>query len=134
MFRKLSHVGIAVNDLRAASEVYKNIFGVDQVRTEDVPDQRVRVAFFHVANTSFELTEATSPDSPIAKFLEKRGEGVHHLSFEVDDIRAELARLKALGFRLIDEDPRKGAGGHLIAFVHPKSTNGILIELCQKML
>lgn len=133
MMRKLSHVGVAVKNLDSAVSVYKKLFKVDHVETETVEDQKVKIAFFHLGETSIELTEASSSDSPIAKFIEKRGEGVHHLSFEVDDLKAELARLKAEGFQLIDEEPRRGAGGYWIAFLHPKSTNGVLIEISQKI-
>lgn len=133
MISKFSHVGVAVKDLDAACTMYRSLLGVSEDGTEEVADQKVRLAFFHVGAISLELTQATSPDSPISKFIEKRGEGVHHLSFEVDDIRAELARLKAAGFQLIDETPRIGAGGCLIAFIHPKSAGGILIELSQRV-
>ena len=95
-------------------------------------DQKVKIAFFHTEGASIELTAPTSADSPITSFLEKRGEGVHHLSFEVDDIRAELKRLKGEGFQLIDDEPRIGTGGYWIAFLHPKSTNGVLIEISQR--
>ena len=101
--------------------------------TEAVPDQKVKLAFFHVGGASIELTEATSPESPIARFIEKRGEGVHHLSFEVEDINGEITRLKSEGVQMIDEKPRLGAGGNWIAFVHPKSTNGVLVEISQKV-
>lgn len=131
--KKLSHVGIAVKDLEKSSQIFSKLFQVKDVKRETVAEQMVNIAFFHVNNASIELTEATSADSPIAKFIEKRGEGVHHLSFEVDDIRAELQRLESEGFQLIDKEPRKGAGGYWIAFVHPKSTNGVLIEISQKM-
>ena len=131
--KKLVHVGIAVKNLNEAAKTFSTLFNTGHVETEVVADQKVKLTFFHVGDASVELTEATSPDSPIAKFIEKRGEGVHHLSFEVDDIHAELARLKLEGFQLIDEQPRKGAGGYWIAFVHPKSTNGVLIEISQKM-
>jgi len=134
MFKKLSHIGIAVRNLEAASDIFSRLFKAAVAGSETVTDQKVRLAFFHAGNTSLELLEATSPDSPIAKFIEKRGEGIHHLSFEVDDIRAELARLKAEGYQLIDEQPRRGADGHWVAFVHPKSTNGVLIELGQKIV
>ncbi|HUL43205.1 MAG TPA: methylmalonyl-CoA epimerase [Bacteroidota bacterium] len=132
MAKKLTHVGIAVKDLDAASRVFCKLLGQEDPSREIVPDQRVKIAFFQTGGTSVELTAPTSPDSPIAKFLEKRGEGVHHLSFEVDDIRAELKRLKAEGFQPIDDEPRIGAGGCWIAFLHPKSTNGVLIEISQK--
>ena len=132
MFEKLAHVGIAVKDVDAASKVFSRLLNVDTGGIEVVAEQKVKLAFFHVGGTSIELTEAVSPDSAIAKFIEKRGEGVHHLSFEVTDIEAELGRLKAEGFNLIDEQPRRGAGDTLIAFLHPKSTNGVLVEITQK--
>ena len=131
--KKLVHVGVAVSDLDASVATFSRLLGITDVPTETVADQRVRLAFFHTGGASIELTEPTSPESPIAKFIAKRGEGVHHLSFEVPDIRAELARLKAEGFQLIDEEPRKGAGGYWIAFVHPKSANGVLVEISQKI-
>ncbi len=130
---KLTHAGIAVKNLEDATKIFSKLFNIEHIPTEEVADQKVRVGFCHVGDASVELTEATSPDSPIAKFIEKRGEGVHHLSFEVDDLEIELARLKGEGFQLIDEKPRVGAGGYLIAFLHPKSTNGVLIELSQKL-
>ena len=108
------------------------MFGTKASSRESVEDQKINIAFFHVGDTHIELTEAAAPGSPIAKFIEKRGEGVHHLSFEVEDIHAELARLRAEGFQLIDEKPKLGAGGYLIAFLHPKSSNGVLIEISQK--
>lgn len=129
---KLSHAGIAVKDLNSSIKLFSKLFNIQHIPTEEVTDQKVRVGFCYVGDASIELTEATSPDSPIAKFIEKRGEGVHHLSFEVDDIVSEMARMKNEGFELIDETPRIGAGGYLIAFLHPKSTNGVLIELSQK--
>jgi methylmalonyl-CoA/ethylmalonyl-CoA epimerase len=131
--KKLSHVGVAVKNLDEASKIFSKLFNIEHVETEEVKDQKVKLAFFHVGGASVELTESTAPDSPIAKFIEKRGEGVHHLSFEVDDIKAELARLKAEGFQLIDETPRIGAGGYWIAFIHPKSTNGVLVEISEKI-
>lgn len=130
---KLNHVGIAVRSIDASVPVFSTLFPQDHVEVEDVADQGVRVAFLRTGPCTLELTEATSPDSPVAKFIEKRGEGVHHLSFEVEDVQVELDRLKAAGVRLVDEHPRRGAGGYLIAFVHPSSTNGVLIELSQKM-
>ena len=133
MLNKVSHIGVAVKNLEASSSVFAKLLNVDPVGTEEVKEQKVKLAFFHVGDMSIELTESTAPDSPISKFIEKRGEGVHHISFVVDDIYAELTRLKADGFQLIDEQPRVGAGGYWIAFVHPKSTNGVLIEISQKM-
>jgi methylmalonyl-CoA/ethylmalonyl-CoA epimerase len=131
--KKLSHVGIAVKSIEESSKLFGRLFNVQDVKTETIPDQKVKVAFFHIGEASIEVIEATSPDSPIAKFIEKRGEGVHHLSFEVDDIQAELVRLKSVGFQLIDDKPRQGADGCLVAFIHPKSTNGVLIEISQKI-
>ncbi len=132
MSKRISHIGIAVKSIEESSKIFSALLNAEREGTETVPDQKVRLAIYHVGDASLELTEPTSPDSPIAKFIEKRGEGVHHLSIEVDDIKAELTRLRAAGFQLIDERPRKGAGGTSIAFIHPKSTNGILVELCQK--
>lgn len=133
MFIKLSHVGVAVRNLDQSLRLFSKLFNKECTSTEIVTDQKVKLAFIRIGDTSVELTEATSPDSAIAKFIEKRGEGVHHLSFEVDNIVDELRRLKAEGFHSIEEQPHKGAGGNLIAFLHPQSTGGILIELCQKM-
>lgn len=131
MFKKISHVGVAVKDLGISETLFAKLTGAHSSGSEEVAGQRVKLSFFHIGDFSMELTQATAPDSPIAKYIDKRGEGIHHLSFEVDDIRAELARLKAEGFQLIDEEPRIGAGGSWIAFLHPKSTGGILIELNQ---
>lgn len=132
MLKKIAHIGVAVKNLEASTDTFARLLQIKDVKTEEVKDQKVKLAFFHVGDMSIELTESTASDSPISKFIEKRGEGVHHVSFEVDDIHAELSRLKAEGFQLIDEQPRVGAGGYWIAFVHPKSTNGVLIEISQK--
>jgi methylmalonyl-CoA/ethylmalonyl-CoA epimerase len=133
MIKKLSHVGVAVTNLEQSMKLFSRLFPDVSIEIEEVADQHVKVCLFRLGGASIELTEATTPGSPIAKFIKKRGEGVHHLSFEVDDIRAELDRLKSEGFQLIDEQPRRGAGGYWIAFLHPKSTNGVLIEISQKM-
>jgi len=133
MFRKLTHVGVAVKDLEAASSLFARLLNAGAGKTELVADQQVKLTFFNVGETSIELTEAISPDAPIARFIERRGEGIHHISFEVDDIDAELVRLKSEGFQLIDEKPRRGADGHWVAFIHPKSTNGVLVEISQKI-
>ena len=132
MLKRILHIGVAVKNLDASSTIFSKLLQTSDAKTEEVNDQKVKLAFFHVGDMSIELTESTAPDSPISRFIEKRGEGVHHVSFEVDDIHAELARLKSEGFQLIDEQPRMGAGGYWIAFVHPKSTNGVLIEISQK--
>ncbi len=133
MIKKLSHIGIAVKDIHHSGKIFSKLFGTTAAEPEEVSGQGVKVSFFHVGEMSVEITEATSPESPIAKFISKRGEGVHHLSFEVDDIAAEVVKLKAAGFSFVDEDPRVGAGGSLVVFLHPKSTNGVLIELCEKI-
>ncbi len=132
MIKTLNHIGIAVKSLDGSAEIFRTLFGIENPPRETVGEQRVSVAFYKLGAVSLELTEATDPQSPLARFIEKRGEGIHHLSFEVDDLEEELARLKALGVQLIDERPRIGAGGCRIAFLHPKSTNGILIELSEK--
>lgn len=133
MFTKLLHIGIAVRNLEASVKVFSRLLNTAHVQRQTVPDQKVNIAFFHVGDTHLELTEATASDSPIAKFIEKRGEGIHHLSFEVEDIRAELKRLEEAGFLLIDREPKVGADGYWVAFLHPKSTNGVLVEISQKM-
>ncbi|HUN64603.1 MAG TPA: methylmalonyl-CoA epimerase [Bacteroidota bacterium] len=132
MITKLNHIGIAVADLDRSAQLLSTIFGVGERGREDVPSQRVKVAFFELEGVSLELTAESAPGSPIGKFIEKKGEGIHHLSFEVDDLGAELRRLEDAGIQLIDRVPRPGADNHLVAFLHPKSTNGVLIELCQR--
>ena len=129
---KISHIGIAVNSLQEAVERYAALFGDDDPHRETVGEQRVDIASFPVGDAVVELTAATDEQSPIAKFIAKRGEGIHHIAFEVEDVAEELRRLKEAGVRLIDETPREGAHDMLIAFVHPSSFNGVLVELCQK--
>ena len=131
MLRKINHIGIAVKSIERAKSVFE-LLGVKVEGEEVVEDQKVRVAFIPVGESRIELLEPTSEDSPVAKFLEKRGEGIHHIAFQVDNISEALDKLKKEGIKLIDEKPRKGAHGTLIAFIHPKSTNGVLIELCQE--
>ena len=128
---KIDHIGIATNGIEDAASIYRDAFGVYVTETEEVPGQKVRVAMLPIGESRLELLEATSADSPISKFLAKRGPGIHHLALRVDDIRAALADLKSKGARLIDEEPRAGAGGCLVAFVHPSSTGGVLIELVE---
>lgn len=127
----IDHVGIAVADLEKSLAFYRETLGIPVAAIEEVADQQVRTAIFFAGTGRVELLEATSPESPIAKFIAKRGEGIHHLALRVDDVAAKLAELKAQGVQLIDQAPRIGAGGHLIAFVHPKATGGVLLELCQ---
>ena len=133
MYKRLTHIGIAVKNLDNSSRVFSKLFGMNQSHTEEVAEQRVKAMFFKIGEGGVELLEPTNPDSTIAKYIEKRGEGVHHLSFEVDDIDAEIVRLKKEGFQMIDEKPRVGADGFKIAFLHPKSTNGVLVEIGQKI-
>jgi methylmalonyl-CoA/ethylmalonyl-CoA epimerase len=128
---KISHLGIAVKDLAAAEALFKKLLGEENVHHETVEEQGVSIASLRLGDSLIELTQATREDSAIAKFIDKRGEGIHHVAIEVDDIESELARLKREGFQLIDEKPRQGAHGMRIAFVHPKATNGVLIELCE---
>jgi len=127
----LDHIGIAVKDLEAALAFYRDALGLEVEATEEIPSQRVRAHFLTVGEPRLELLEATSPDSPIARHLERRGAGLHHITLRVEDIGAALAELKARGIRLIDEEPRPGAEESLIAFVHPAGTGGVLIELKQ---
>lgn len=129
----LDYIGIAVGDLGQALAFYRDALGLEVGPPEEVASQRVRAHFVPVGESTLELLEPTAPDSPIAKFVEKRGPGVHHITLRVDDIREALARLKARGLRLIDESPREGAEGALIAFVHPASTHGVLVELKQQL-
>lgn len=128
---KINHLGIATKDIDEALKFWSDALGLENVHTEIVEDQKVRVAMLPIGESRVELLEPTSDDSPISKFLEKRGGGIHHIAVEVDDIAASLAQLKAKGMRLIDESPRIGAEGCLVAFVHPSSANGVLLELVQ---
>ncbi len=129
---KLDHIGIAVKSIDETKKLYSDILGLLHEGSETVEEQKVTTAFFPVGDTEIELLESTSPDGPIAKYLEKRGEGVQHLAFRVDNIEAALEELKAKGIKLIDEKPRKGAGGAKIAFLHPKSTFGVLVEISER--
>lgn len=130
---KIEHLGIAVSDLEASEELYARLLGVSSYKREEVEREGVITSFFRVGPNKIELLESTREDGPIGKFIAKKGEGIHHVAFEVDDIRAEMARLKEEGFRLLSEDPKLGADNKLVAFVHPKSANGVLIELCQSI-
>jgi methylmalonyl-CoA epimerase len=131
MKARLDHIGIAVSDVGRALAFYRDALGLDVDAPEEVPSQRVRAHFVRVGDSTLELLEATAPDSPIAKFVEKRGPGLHHITLRVDDIAAAVAALKARGVRLIDESPRPGAEGALVAFVHPSAAHGVLVELKQ---
>lgn len=131
MLKKINHIGIAVNSIEEAIPFYRDNLGMAFGGIEEVAEQKVKVAFFSVGESKIELLEPTSAESPVAKFLEKNGPGMHHVAYEVQDLQAELASLEKQGVRLIDSKPRLGAHGTLIAFVHPKSSNGVLTELCQ---
>lgn len=132
MFKKIDHLGIAVENLQEAIHLYKDILGLEYKGEEEVAEQKVRTAFFPLGESSIELLEPTSEDSPIAKFMAKKGPGIHHIALRVDDVSKAIEAMKAKGIQMIDEVPRIGAHGAKIAFIHPKSTPGVLIELCQR--
>ncbi|MES2800290.1 MAG: methylmalonyl-CoA epimerase [Bacteroidota bacterium] len=134
MFRKIEHLGIAVSSLEESLPIYEKLFNSSSYKVEIVDSEHVKTAFIQVGPNKIELLEATSPDSPIAKFLEKKGKGFHHVAFDVDDIEFEIDRLTNEGFELIHKSPKAGADNKIIAFLHPKSTEGMLIELCQDVL
>ncbi len=129
--RKIEHIGIAVKDLKASNEVFKKLFGKEHYKVETVESENVSTSFFQLGETKIELLEATAPESAIAKYLEKNREGIHHIAFDVEDIYAEIERLKGEGFVFISDQPKKGADNKLVVFIHPKSANGLLVELCQ---
>lgn len=129
---RLDHIGIAVESLEASSRLYREVLGIEGQGWEEVPEQQVRVAFFPVEGSEIELLEPTSESSPIARFLARKGPGIHHLALRVDDLPAALERARQAGLRLLDEEARPGAGGARIAFLHPKDTDGVLIELCER--
>lgn len=131
--RKIEHIGIAVKDLNQADKIYESLLGVPSYKHEEVASESVTTSFFRVGPNKIELVQSNNPRGAISKFIEKRGEGLHHIAFDVDDIVAEMARLKSEGFRLLSEEPKLGADNKLICFVHPKSANGVLIELCQEI-
>lgn len=127
----IEHIGIAVSDLDSAIRLFEKVLGQPCYSIEEVADQKVRTAFFRVGETKIELLQSTDPEGPIGKFIEKKGEGIHHIAFSVDQIEEKLEQADAMGLKLIDTKPRKGAEGLDIAFLHPKSTNGVLIEICE---
>ena len=129
---KIDHLGIAVKSIDEGKNFWTDILGLKFQGTEEVAPQKVKTAFFPVGESEVELLESTAPDGPVAKYIEKKGEGIQHVAFRVKDIEAALEELKAKGVKLIDEKPRMGAGGAKIAFLHPKSTNGVLVELCER--
>lgn len=131
--RKIEHIGIAVKDLDKSNELFAKLLGKKHFKTEEVTGEKVVTSFFQVGETKVELLQATDKSSPIAKYLEKKSEGVHHIAFDVENINAEVERLKAEGFEILNETPKLGADNKLVVFLHPRSTNGVLIELCQEL-
>ena len=131
--KKIEHIGIAVKDLEKSNALFSQLFGKAHYKIEEVASEGVKTSFFKSGPNKIELLEATDPESPIAKFIDKKGEGIHHIAFAVDDIILELDRLKSEGFTILNAIPKKGADNKLVAFLHPKSTNGVLIELCQEI-
>lgn len=133
MLLNIEHIGIAVNSLTDANALYSQLLGVAPYKEESVASEHVTTSFFKTGETKIELLQASDPSSAIAKFIEKKGEGIHHIALEVSDIRAEMARLHAAGFILLNEEPKRGADNKLVCFIHPKSANGVLVELCQEI-
>jgi len=130
---KIEHLGIAVKNLQAANDIYEKLLGIAPYKQESVESEHVITSFFQVGPNKIELLEATNPESAIAKFIERKGEGIHHIAFEVENIYLEMERLRKEGFTLLNEVPKKGADNKLICFVHPKNANGVLVELCQEI-
>jgi methylmalonyl-CoA/ethylmalonyl-CoA epimerase len=133
MFNKIEHIGIAVKNIENSTDIFSKLFGKGAYKREIVESEGVATEFFQLGENKIELLEATNENSAIAKFIEKKGEGIHHIAFDVEDIVAEMARLKNEGFVLLNEHPKRGADNKLVCFVHPKSANGVLIELCQEI-
>lgn len=131
--KKIEHIGIAVKDLEVSNKLFEKLVGKAHYKTETVEGEGIKTSFFEVGPNKIELLQATNPESPIAKFIAKKGEGMHHIAFAVDDIFLEIKRLKSEGFVVLNEKPKKGADNKLVAFLHPKSANGVLIELCQEI-
>ncbi len=132
MIKKIEHLGIAVESIQESLKVYETLLGTSCYKLEEVESEGVKTAFLQIGESKIELLEATNPESPIAKFLGKKGKGIHHIAFDTDDIEKDLERLKNEGFELIHQSPKDGADNKIIAFLHPKSTDGILVELCQE--
>lgn len=131
---KIEHIGIAVSNLEASNKLFTSVFGKSPYKSEEVASEGVITSFFQTGESKVELLEASNPNSPISKFIQKKGEGIHHIAFLVEDIKAEMIRLSKEGFILLSDEPKKGADNKLVCFLHPKSTNGILIELCQEII
>jgi methylmalonyl-CoA/ethylmalonyl-CoA epimerase len=132
MIRKIEHIGIAVKDIDAANAIFEKLLDREHYKVEEVESEAVKTSFLLVGDSKIELLEATGTDSPVSKFIEKKGQAMHHIALDVDDIRAEMQRLRALGFELLSEEPKPGADNKLICFLHPRSTAGVLVELCQE--
>ena len=130
--RKIEHIGIAVSDLEKSNELFTKLLGTPPYKKEVVESESVSTSFFLTGENKIELLEATNPNSPVAKFIEKRGDGIHHIAFDVEDIHSEMKRLESEGFVLLSKEPKPGADNKLVCFLHPKGTNGVLIELCQE--
>lgn len=130
--RKIEHLGIAVKDLEKSNELFKRLLGSELYKEEMVEGEGVKTSFFQIGETKIELLEATKEESPIAKFISKKSEGIHHIAFDVEDLESEMKRLKAEGFEILNEIPKEGADNKLVVFLHPKTTNGVLVELCQE--
>lgn len=130
---KIEHIGIAVKSLETSNLLFKKLIGAEHYKTEEVKSENVITSFFKAGENKIELLEATSPESAIAKFIEKKGEGIHHIAFDVKDIYSEMKRLEAEGFTLLNKEPKRGADNKLVCFLHPKGTNGVLVELCQEI-
>jgi methylmalonyl-CoA/ethylmalonyl-CoA epimerase len=133
MFGKIEHLGIAVKNLEEANEVYTKLLGREPYKSETVESEAVETSFFMTGENKIELLAATNENSAIAKYIEKRGQGIHHIAFAVQDIKAELVRLEKEGFQILNKEPKRGADNKWVAFVHPKGTNGVLVELCQEI-
>lgn len=131
--KQIDHIGIAVRSMADSNELFRKLLGEAHFKIETVESEKVATSFFHIGQSKIELLEASDPESPIAKFIEKRGEGIHHIAFEVDDIRAEVERLEAEGFIPLNREPKRGADNKWVVFLHPKSSNGVLVELCQSI-
>jgi methylmalonyl-CoA/ethylmalonyl-CoA epimerase len=132
MIKKIEHIGIAVKDLKHSNEIFKKLFGKEHYKVEEVESEGVSTSFFMLGETKIELLEATNQESAISKFIEKKGEGIHHIAYEVDNINEEMSRLRNEGFEVINKEPKDGADNKSICFLHPRTTNGILVELCQE--
>ena len=132
MIKNVEHLGIAVQDLNNANELYRKLLGREHYKVEDVTSEQVSTSFFKVGDTKVELLEGSDEESAVSKYINKKGEGIHHVAFEVDDIDEEMNRLKNEGFQLLNDTPKEGADNKLVCFLHPKSTNGVLVELCQE--